>query len=80
MRLCNQFGKIQHSHFSPKYASFSSFWNASLHDGGVIVGGGSSASYSGNASAALRNISKSASSELEISFFEPVSVGNGQYL
>ncbi len=62
-----------------RYASFSSFWNASLHDGGIIVGGGSSASYSGNASAALRNISKSASSELEISFFEPVSVGNGQY-
>lgn len=62
-----------------KYASFSSFWDASLHDGGVKVGGSSSASYSGNASAAMSRISKSASSELEISFFEPVSIGNGQY-
>jgi len=29
-----------------KYASFSSFWDASLHDGGVTLGGGSAPAYS----------------------------------
>ena len=62
-----------------KYASFSSFWDASLHDGGVTLGGGSAPAYSGNPASALSSITKSASSELEISFYEPVSIGNGQY-
>lgn len=62
-----------------KYASFSSFWDASLHDGGVNVGGDAAATYSGNASAALSSISTSGSSDLEVSFYEPVSIGNGQY-
>ncbi len=60
------------------FASFSGFWNNALHNGLVMV-----ANHDGGveftASADINNITKSSGSELEISFFETVNMGNGQY-
>lgn len=62
-----------------KYSSFKSFWEASLHDGMISLDATSTPTYAGNANSALSKINKSSNSELEISFFEPVTIGNGQY-
>lgn len=60
-----------------KYLMFSSFWDGLLHDGVATIDGGVSGSYSGTASSA--GISQPLSGELEIAFYEPVTVGNGQF-
>jgi molybdopterin-containing oxidoreductase family iron-sulfur binding subunit len=60
-----------------EFASFGGFWNTALQNGIVEVtnqGGGSS--YTGGS---MSSISKPSSSELEISFFETVNMGNGQF-
>ena len=62
------------------YSFSSSFWDNSLRDGVATGGGGSAAGgFNANVNAALRGVSKPSNSELEIVFFEPVSIGNGQY-
>ncbi len=63
------------------FGSFRAFWDGILHDGVYNGGNGASraSSFSGNVSAAARGISKPANSELEISFYEPMFLGNGQY-
>jgi len=63
-----------------KFSTFQSFWDTVLNDGVFNAGGsGSIPSFSGNASAAASGITKPASSEVEINFFESVAQGNGQY-
>jgi MoCo/4Fe-4S cofactor protein with predicted Tat translocation signal len=62
------------------YATFQMFWDSALHDGVFET---PPREYSVNpqvdAAAAAAKISKPANSELEISFFETVNVGAGQY-
>ena len=62
------------------YATFQMFWDSALHDGVFEI---PPREYSVNpqvdAAAAAAKISKPASSELEISFFETVNVGAGEY-
>jgi len=43
------------------------------------AGSSSNASFSGDVASAARGVTKPANAELEISFYEPVSLGNGQY-
>ncbi len=64
-----------------KFSTFGSFWDSALHDGVMSggYGGGSSGGFSVDVSLASRKISTPASNDLEIVFFEPVSIGNGQY-
>ncbi len=60
------------------FASFSSFWNDALHNGIVSVANQSA----GNAYAdggSLTEITKPSSTDMEISFFETVNMGNGQF-
>jgi len=62
------------------FASADSFWDGILHDGVYTSGGmgeGGVASFNMNLSAATKALIKPSSSELEISFYEPVSIGNG---
>jgi molybdopterin-containing oxidoreductase family iron-sulfur binding subunit len=61
-----------------KYASFDSFWTNALHDGMADTNSGEPLSFS-DAGINSSAITKVASSELEISFFETVNMGNGQY-
>ncbi len=63
-----------------KYSTFNAFWDSALQDG-VFEGGSSAAnapSFTGNSSAA-DGISKPTANEIEVSFYESVSMGNGQY-
>ena len=64
------------------YVSFQAFWDKSLHDG-IFHGSTAStinlSSASVNAASVMSNISRPASSELEVQFYEPITVGNGQY-
>ena len=62
------------------FGSFQSFWDNALHDG-VAKGGSSSASQPFNVDISLgaKKISQPSGSDLEIVFFEPVSIGNGQF-
>jgi len=64
------------------FASFQSYWDNALHDGITTGNGGSDGA--GNAfnvdvSLAAKRISQPSGQELEIVFFEPVSIGNGQF-
>ena len=64
-----------------KYSTFNAFWDSVLQDG-VFVGSSSSVNaptFTGNASAAASGVSKPSGSEMEINFFESVSMGNGQF-
>ncbi len=62
-----------------KFVSAASFWDSALHDGGVMMGGGSSVSYAGGSIGSLMSgVSKPSSSELEVKFFETAHMANGQ--
>jgi Fe-S-cluster-containing dehydrogenase component/anaerobic selenocysteine-containing dehydrogenase len=60
-----------------EFSSFQAFWDNTVHNGVISVGGGSSVSYS--ALTIETPITKPATAELEISYFETVNLGNGQY-
>jgi molybdopterin-containing oxidoreductase family iron-sulfur binding subunit len=63
-----------------KYLGFQSFWDSVLHDGVYSTAGYSTATdFNADLTAAARGISAPSSSELEVQFYEPVTVGNGQY-
>ncbi len=62
------------------YATFQMFWDSALHDGifeEVLVP--KTVSFQGDVAAAAGKLSKPSGSEMEISFFETVNVGAGQY-
>jgi MoCo/4Fe-4S cofactor protein with predicted Tat translocation signal len=62
------------------FGSFQGFWDSTLHDG--VFGGDATAktvSFSGDINAAAAGVSKPASSELEINFYESVQIGSGNY-
>ena len=64
------------------FSTFGSFWDSALHDGVVSggYGGGSGGGFNVDVSLAARKISAPAGNDaLEVVFFEPVSIGNGQY-
>ncbi len=62
------------------FATFVGFWDNALHDGVVKGGGGSQASgFNADISLAKGGVSKPSGSDLEIVFFEPVSIGNGVF-
>ncbi|MEE9373635.1 MAG: Fe-S cluster-containing hydrogenase [Saprospiraceae bacterium] len=63
-----------------KYLGFQSFWDSVLHDGVYnTVGYSTATDFRADLSAAARGISSPSSSELEVQFYEPVTVGNGQF-
>ncbi|MEN0004705.1 MAG: TAT-variant-translocated molybdopterin oxidoreductase [Bacteroidota bacterium] len=63
-----------------EYTTFQVFWDSALHDGVFEVPvEGASLAYSGNPGAAAQKVTKPSTSELEISFFETVNMGNGQF-
>ena len=63
-----------------KYLGFQSFWDSVLHDGIYNTGGYSDAQdFSADLAAAARGITAASSSELEVQFYEPISVGNGEF-
>jgi MoCo/4Fe-4S cofactor protein with predicted Tat translocation signal len=63
-----------------KYLSPDAFWEMSLHDGVYEVPPqGTTVSYNQAAAVDFNGVSKPSSSELEISFFETVNIGGGQY-
>ena len=62
------------------FIGFDGFWNKVLKDGVFKSGGGTSAPvFNANASASMARVSKPSSAELEISFYEKVSIGNGVF-
>ena len=62
------------------FSSFESYWDAIMHGGGMSTNSTTSSSnFSADMGSLARLVSKPASTDLEISFFEPVSIGNGQY-
>jgi len=63
-----------------KYSTPAAFWDMSLHDGILeIPSSGANVAFNAAASADINAVSKPASSEVEISFYETVNIGNGQY-
>lgn len=60
-----------------EYSSFQAFWDSALHDGVYNLPAGSAPSYTPVEIGT--DITKVSSSELEISFFETVQLGHGQY-
>ena len=59
-----------------EFSSFQTFWDSVVHDGVFQSDINSSPSYS---SAVISEVTKPATTELEISFFETVHMANGQY-
>lgn len=63
-----------------KYLSKDAFWEMSLHDGVYEKpGAGTTVAFNAAVSVDVNAVSKPASSELEISFYETVNIGGGQY-
>jgi MoCo/4Fe-4S cofactor protein with predicted Tat translocation signal len=63
-----------------EFSSFQTFWDSKLQEGVFETGSTSkSKSFTANINAAVAGITKPASSPLEISFFETVNMGHGQY-
>ena len=60
-----------------EFSSFQGFWDNVVHDGIFNAGAGSAPAYSSAEIGA--DITKVASSELEISYYETVQMANGQY-
>ncbi len=62
------------------YATFQSFWDNTLHNGVFEVEQSSIATaFSGDVVSAAAKVRKPSNSEMEISFFETVNMGSGQY-
>lgn len=65
-----------------KFATFQAFWDSALHDGVLEIAPAPAETplvFQGNIKVAGVQTRKPASSEMEISFFETVNVGAGQY-
>lgn len=63
-----------------KFAVFQSFWDSTLHDGVFeLPDEGKVFDLNVDINAAAAKVRKPANSELEISFFETVNIGNGHY-
>lgn len=63
-----------------KYATFQAFWTNTLHDGfAVLEEDARELAYSLDISTLAGKINRLANSELEIQFYEPLSVGSGVY-
>ncbi|RMF02149.1 MAG: 4Fe-4S ferredoxin, partial [Bacteroidetes bacterium] len=65
-----------------EYATFQAFWDAVLHDGIFELPGSqefAAPSFAGDVSAAAAKVRKPAQSELEITFYETVNMGGGEY-
>ncbi len=65
-----------------KFATFQAFWDSALHDGVLEIAPAPAEAplvFQGNIKVAGVQTRKPASSEMEISFFETVNVGAGQY-
>ncbi len=72
----------RNSYFSnqARFLSFQTFWDKALHDGVYnYEPATTSYSFSGDVVSALRSIGSPASSDLEINFYEPITIGNGQH-
>ena len=64
------------------YATFQSFWDNTLHGGVFVVHHSASEEASAcnaDVNAAASKINKPSGSEFEISFYEPINIGAGQY-
>lgn len=59
-----------------EFSSFQGFWDNVVHDGIFVAKGTSEPSFS---EASIGAVTKPSSGELEISFFETVQMGNGQF-
>ncbi len=63
-----------------KYSTPGAFWDMSLHDGVFeYPAPGKTVSFNGAAAVNTGAVSQPSSSELEVSFYETVNIGNGQY-
>ncbi len=63
-----------------KYSTFRAFWDSSLHDGFAELSGAQSvASFSADVAGLAGAVSKPSSADLEVSFYESVGLGAGQY-
>lgn len=62
-----------------KMSSFQPFWDAALHDGVVRVATTAAPTYAGSVSGLSGKLTKPSSSDLEIKFYESISLGNGQF-
>jgi len=63
-----------------KYSTPGAFWDMSLHDGVFETpASGKTVSFNGAASVNTGAVSQPSTSELEVSFYETVNIGNGQY-
>jgi MoCo/4Fe-4S cofactor protein with predicted Tat translocation signal len=63
------------------FASFQRFWDSSLHDGILEMPqeGGQVYEFAADVNAAASKVRKPSGAEMEISFFETVNMGGGQY-
>lgn len=63
-----------------QFATFQAFWDSALHDGVFEAPvEAAAATFAGDVNAAASKVRQPANSELEISFFETVNLGAGQY-
>jgi len=63
-----------------EYSTFNTFWDSSLHDGLInIPKSGSTAMQNVDLSGIASKITQPSSAALEISFYEPIGVGDGKY-
>ena len=61
-------------------SDFTKFWDSALHDGVFEVSNqGRNVTFGGDVTAAARKVSKPAAGELEITFYETVNMGAGQW-
>lgn len=62
-----------------EFASFQSFWDNTLHNGVLKLNPSSGGAIYKSAAIDFSKLTKPGKTELEISFFEPVNIGNGVY-
>ena len=61
------------------FASFQSFWDKAVHDGVYQIGSPAGSLAYTDAAIDFNTVSQPSKSEIEISFFEPVNIGNGEH-
>lgn len=69
------------SSYAPAGSDFQAFWDQTLHEGVLQMPAADPdiLNFNGNVSEALANVTKPSGAALEVSFFEPIGVGEGQY-
>ena len=70
------------ANFSPagSFSSFDAYWNAVMQDGGSMSAASSAAgNFTADLGGLASKISQPSNTDLEISFYETVNLGNGQY-